>query len=125
MRKAERQEIINDLYNTGFYNFNYKEYYRLKEKLGDKIKDKDIQEAIKRIESHPTWNKSKAEHREYCKEIDRKERKEYNEKMRYDAIHGNHYKYINVFFGKIKIDPDYEKILEELNIPINLIGDQL
>ena len=112
-KKTAEQKLIDELWDT-FQTFDYPRYERIKS--GIKKRTPAITGVMTRIESHPTWGKSRSEHNKWVAKREKEEQTSYEMEMMGNALHGRHYKYANVWGGEIRYAPEYRDVCKSLGI---------
>ena len=109
-KKSIREEMLD-----AFLRFDYPAYYRAKSRI--RKMTPTLKEVITRIETHPTFGKSKTVHKAWTNRQNRARESQIERKMMRDAIAGRHHLYGSVFYsGGVKYPKEYREICKKLGV---------
>jgi hypothetical protein len=117
-RKSLQQQMMAELHGA-WCDFDYEKYRRTKLYMErHNLVDESNRGMIKRFESHPTFGKSFSEHQRWVKDRDQRRQQQELEEMKRDARAGHHFKYANVFYGRLSFPPEYQRVCEDLGVKL-------
>ena len=109
-KKSIREEMLD-----AFLQFDYPAYYRAKSRI--RKMTPALKEVITRIETHPTFGKSKTAHKDWTKKRGKERESQIERKMMRDAIAGRHHLYGSVFFGgRVKYPKEYLEVCKKVGV---------
>ena len=114
---TKKKKSIKDEMLDAFLRFDYPAYYKAKSRI--RKMTPALKEIITRIETHPTFGKSKTVHKAWVKRRHKETESQTERQMMRDAVAGRHYKYGSVFYGgKVKYPKEYLEICKKVGVKI-------